>query len=327
MIQRIDSVLFYRLLSHVPNEMDFTLVALYCTLKKRRNKVHSYQPHDKLRGYKLLQHHTNISSFVLRKKIPLLIEMGLCHFLDNGGFFMLGNEKTKSGNKKVVPIRIFDKISNTKTAVKYVIEKSNLDSQKRISIKKKGQSELLKASDNNSIRNLRQLKQLRRLHKNGISCQSDVNYVKTINLSNRRIGELMGGDDCPHNQKSRGKYLKDKFSNMGLHKAKRRFKKISDKFYTYDQYLIARYDLREIYGNVTFIQNNIYTELSNSIEDISDDILSSNKETMKNTFKFTTSPNIKVVDPDGTLHPWLIQEQYLPNQKALAFSRVEKNQN
>ena len=96
-IQRIDSKLYHDLLVTGGD----TLIAVYITLKKNRNSVHSYQPHDGLKGYRMLKEYTNISQSVLRKNIPLLMELGLCRFLRNGGFFMLGNEKTKGKKKEI----------------------------------------------------------------------------------------------------------------------------------------------------------------------------------------------------------------------------------
>lgn len=332
MVQRIDSVLYNDLLSYsAPDYKGFTAIAVYTTLKKFRNRVHSYQPEDNIRGYKLLKVHTGISEQILRFYIPVFIEMELCNFLDNGGFFMKGNQKTKSLKKKLVPIKIFEKLTQTKTAVKYVIEHSNLVSQKKTLIKKKRQSEILKASGNNSISNLGQLKQLRALQKRGISCQDDLNLVKTITLSNRRIGELISGGDCPYNQKSRGHYIKKKFRAMGLHDYKRRFEKISNKKFTFDQYLGMRYGLRETYGNVTWINGKVYTELSSELWDISD---TQSIPQMKERYKAPTKTIVPMEDiedykrlrePNGELHPWLIQSQYLTTQDNLPLVGEKKN--
>ena len=256
-VQRIDSRLYHLLLE----EGGFSLVAVYSTLKRKRNAIHSYQPEDDISGYNLLKRCTGISISILRKYVPILVRLNLADFLSGGGFFLTGNNKNKSKNNKLVPIQIFDKYTDTKTACEYVIIHSNILKQKKKICKKVTQRELLNASQSQKLKSKKEYQAVKRLNRNGIFKVSDLKIVENTTLSNKSFMFLLSG--CRYENSSTGKSKKDKMKSLGLIEIKRNFKTLSYKT-TYSEFLnYKKYVDSSPY--IIFKFGYICRELSNSV--------------------------------------------------------------
>ena len=199
------------------------LIAVYSMLKISRNKEVQYfsftsKNNKTVSGYSLLRNKTNLTLHSLKKYIPVLIKMELCHFNAKGDFILLGNNKTKDlySSYKLVPIIIGKNLVHTaynSTAVRF-----HSNEQKQIKkIQKNIDQRVLKCKQNNPS-NLKELKAINRLlkvEKKGF--ENDVTILSICGFSRLKDGT---------SSKSKGNYWKRKLISKNLVESKNRFEVI-----------------------------------------------------------------------------------------------------
>lgn len=217
-IVRIPSKLFY----HLSERNGDTLVSMYSTLKHFKNgdyKYYAYKAKNNkfVSGYSLLRAKTNLSLSVLKKYVPILIDMGLCSFHDNGDFIMLGGEKTKElyDSYKLVPIQIGKNLTVTKLYCIKVKLISAERQQKRQITKKKNQSELLNQLTNPKSNKL--FKAAKKLEKR---LGNKIEYTDKTILSNQGFSVIVDGEI---DNKSKGQYWKSKLISQEIINSERRY--------------------------------------------------------------------------------------------------------
>lgn len=256
-IVRIPSKLYFDIWSKgesFPSLNGDSLLAVYTVLRANKNsqiKYYSYTAKNNkfIGGYSLLRKQTNLSLSVLKKYVPVLIEMGLCFFDRNGDFVLLGGEKLKElyNSYKLVPITLGNTLTKTKYNCYSIRVMSSERQQKRMIDKKKHRSELLLQSQN--PKNLKQLKAAKRVKDKNIEITD-----KAI-LSNQGFAYLK---DNTQNNKSKGHYWKSRLVSNGIIKSSRRFEIIQKM--SYNEYCIIK-KYHGIPPNYTYIRGGMAKEL------------------------------------------------------------------
>lgn len=196
------------------------LIAVYCMLKHHRNNKIKYFAHKAnnnktVSDYALLRKQTPLSLSVLKKYVPVLIDMGLCHF-DNGDFVLLGGEKTKElyNSYKLVPVKIGENLSTTICYVMGVRIFAEHKEQTAQIKRKKHRSELLRQGVN--PKNLKQYKSAQKVLKK----YGKETIIDKVILSNEGYALLK---DETRDNKSKGQYWKKKLINSNIIKTERRY--------------------------------------------------------------------------------------------------------
>lgn len=280
-IYRIDSKLFYRLYE----KGGFGLVACFSRLKYFQNTQECYKPikhktnNKTTKGYRLMSRFSGISIPTLKNLVPILEEMDLVHFDKKGGVHLAGRKKTDTIGGKLVPIKMGDKFTDTKTFASYVIIRSNLDRQKKQFEKKRRLSEGMRAIKNGSFISKKVYKLIKSLEKEGIKSIKDLKMVENRILSNAKIANLVGVDYKEDTQKSNGSYFKRRFKDFGLIESRRRFRKIHDERVSFSEYSKWRDLYRSNQDNVTWKNGFISEEIASEVNDTSDMVTLVNMET------------------------------------------------
>lgn len=219
---RIPSNLYFQLYKKGGDK----LISVYSILKTSRNgeiKYYSFQSRNNkiVSGYSLLRNKTNLTLHSLKKYVPLLIELNLCWFDNNGDFILLGNEKTKSlfrkNDKKLVPIKIGKNLTHTAYNVLSVRFHSSESKQLKQIEKKHIQRELLSRKDD--PRSLKELKQIRKILKYD---KPDSYFIDKCVLSTTSYAYIK---DCS-DSKSKGAYWKNVLKQKNIITTSRRFEEI-----------------------------------------------------------------------------------------------------
>jgi hypothetical protein len=223
-IYRIPSTLYYYIFQNgIDKGIDADkLISVYATLKVNADKHSKYyaftsKNNKTVTNYSLLRNKTNISLITLKKYIPILIELELCFFEENGDFVMLGKNNIDNikKTKKLVPIQIGKNIINTAYNVYFVRLHSTELKQNKAIEKKHNQRELLKRKDN--PRSLKELKLIKKLERKTSSDSFDIDKSVLSILSYSFL-------KCNEEKKHKGCYWKNKMIKKNLIVTKRRFK-------------------------------------------------------------------------------------------------------
>lgn len=282
-IVRIPSMLFYTL-SQKGGEK---LTSVYVTLKHFKNseiKYYAYTAKNNkfVSGYSLLRKKTNISLPTLKKYVPILVDMGLCSFHENGDFIMLGGEKTKElyNSFKMVPIKIGANIIKTQYNCLSVKCHSEERQQLTMISNKKHRRDLLKQLSNpTSFKGLKAAKKI--VKKYG----EDFSIIDNVVMSNQGFAFLKDGSE---DNKSKGSYWKSRLVKNGIIKSTRRYE-LGEKM-SYEAYL--QYKKLFFFNGMTYVKGRIATELVSGFSPI--DLVSKKENTV---FIPTPIINNEVIKP------------------------------
>lgn len=218
---RIPSRIYFQLLEKGGDK----LISVFCTLKSQRKgkKYYSYTAKNNrfVSHFSLLRQQTTLSLSVIKKYVPMLVDMGFVVLEKNGGVSIIGNNKLKKldtrNNTKLVPIQVFNKYKKTELYSYYVRIHSNEKSQKKIIGKKLQRSEIIKKSPSTYIE--------KQNHKRVVeSFGKEIDYTENVMLSNTSFSEIKDSDKKP--SVSKGNYLKRKLCEENILYSKRQFKKL-----------------------------------------------------------------------------------------------------
>ena len=245
----------------------FTLVAVYASLLHNRNNSHCYVPfknksnNKTTSGYRLLARENKISLNTLKKYVPLLMEESICYFTKGGGFFMVGAktlaEQYNNKKNKKVCIHIYDSLVDIKTSVMAVPIMTNIIVSQTKSIDKKlTLSKTKMALKKNYNVSLKQFKKLEKAIEAGYDFSSvQNNTILSVN-GLERILESVGNGSYD------GKYWKKKLVENGYLTFRRRFKSLSSKTMSYQEYLKHKPYFE---GHITYTNGRICKEVVSEV--------------------------------------------------------------
>ena len=230
-IARISSKLYFDLFEREGSDK---LIAVFSILKTSRteDKYYAYTSKNNkfIGGYSLLRAKTILTLHVIKKYVPVLIDMGLVSILDNGNVYIMGGEKIKTlySSRKLVPIVIGKNLNDTADNAFIVRTHSAQLQQERQIIKKQNRSELLKQLSNPT--NYKLYKRAQRLSKR--MGGEEITIIDEVVLSNQGYAVLKKG---AIDNKPVGCYWKQKLVKKGLIESKRRYTRL--KKMSYGEYL------------------------------------------------------------------------------------------
>lgn len=230
-IARISSKLYFDLFEREGSDK---LIAVFSILKASRtgDKYYAYTSKNNkfIGGYSLLRAKTILTLHVIKKYVPVLIDMGLVSILDNGNVYIMGGEKIKTlySSRKLVPIVIGKNLNDTADNAFIVRTHSAQLQQERQIIKKQNRSELLKQLSNPT--NYKLYKRAQRLSKR--MGGEEITIIDEVVLSNQGYAVLKKG---AIDNKPVGCYWKQKLVKKGLIESKRRYTRL--KKMSYGEYL------------------------------------------------------------------------------------------
>lgn len=272
-----------KLLGHFLETRDYKSVSVYILLLKNRNKGHSYVPiknnNNKLtKGYRLLSKETGISLNTLKTYVPSLIEMGLCHFTDSGGFFMLGREKVQekynNWRKKTVPIRLGETYLKTASNVRAALIIAKIFRQQKVIDYKVTLNKALKAAQKGIPLNKQQHDMILRASKRKDLDLENLGKVENTVISNISIARHLSGakDYKVQNEVSKGSYWRSNLQKEGFILSRRRYKSVWSKKVSYLQYMSMRSFFYEKYGFVTYKNGRVVKPIVSEVGVVSDNI-------------------------------------------------------
>lgn len=250
---RLPSRIYFQLLEKGGDK----LISVFCSLKahKKEKKYYAYTAnnHKFVSHYSLLRQQTTLSLSVIKKYVPILIDMGFVVLEKNGNVSVIGNNKLKKldtrNNTKLVPIQVFDKYKKTELYSYYVRVHSNEKSQKSIIDKKLQRSEIIKNIPSTYIEKANREKVLEMYGET-------VDVTENVMLSNSSFSELKSPNN---NSIRRGNYLKKKLCKEKVLYKKRQFKKLERMSY-------AQFKKRDIKKRgITYFNGFMVKELPNVI--------------------------------------------------------------
>lgn len=202
------------------------LVAVYLTLKYYKGDSPAFfsrmsKNRRLLRFESLLRNSTNLPYDTIKKYVPMLIELGVCCFSDDGDFYMVGNDNLKVmfRSQKMIPIALGKNMIETSYNSYMVrIHSSSLKQAKSI-VYKQNKSVLLLQKDNPS--NLADFKAARKLSKR---FPDGIEVTDEIVLSNEGFARLKNSE---RGYKAIGGYWKSRLKKLKLINTKRRGELIS----------------------------------------------------------------------------------------------------
>lgn len=265
-ITRIPSRLYYALFK----EGGDNLLSVYCSIKAFKGgqiKFKSYKSKNNkfVGGYSLLRKKTNVSLSTLKKYVPVLENMGLLKFEENGDVSLLGNNKLKSVyGEKIVPVPVCTKLVDTRYACMTVRLHSAQKQQFQMIDKKANLRELL-LQGLDGVKNLRQLKAYKKAVKKYGEDASKLNYTDQTVLS------VQGYAFLKHHKKdnkSLGNYYKKKLKEKGIVSTTRRFKEMSGyEPMSYSEFLFLR-QVGATESKMVYRRNKVMEELTSSFTPI-----------------------------------------------------------
>jgi hypothetical protein len=245
------------------------LISVYCILKKARNgekRIHTELTSQgkSIKFYRLLHKKTNLSEATLKKYVPKLIDLGICNFSADGGFYLSGTNKINARFTKKINKFVKIKTGSLSETVlgSYLVRIKSLENsqikkiektQRQINIMLRGQSGFLKTkSERNSFK---------RMVKKGITLAKLQSYCKIVILSNQGFAYYKSEQ---RDMKSKGSYWKRKLSTSNLIHTRRNFDFIKE--CTYSEYL----SLKSNTGNrkLVFKNGKVYAELVSSFKSL-----------------------------------------------------------
>lgn len=248
-----------RLFNSLSEQGGVKLLSVYCTLKAFKNgniKYYSYTSKNNkfVSGYGLLRNKTNVSLPALKKYVPILIDMGLCSFHNNGDFVMLGGEKVKElySSYKMIPIKIGENIIKTQYNCLSVKCHSEQRQQLTMISKKTHRRDLLKQLSNPT--SLKGLKAAKRVES---KFGKDIEIIDNVVMSNQGFAFLKDGSK---DNKSKGSYWKSRLVKNGIIKSTRRYE--LGKKMSYGAYL--QYKKLFFVKGMTYVNGRVAKELVSS---------------------------------------------------------------
>jgi len=233
-------ILNSRLYSHLFDEGQDELIAVYSLLRFYKRGNIKYYNEGKLSGYNLLHKKTNLSLTTLKRYVPKLVGLGLCWFDKHNQLVLLGTNKInklyKKGRTKYVPIEI-DTYKQTKLfSFRVRILKMEQGQKSRIDRRSEQNKiiEKMKKGYNLTAQEFKFRNAWRDADKDYARNQDTYN-ANTV-LSNQGFSRLKFGETT---SKGSGNYWKKQLVAAGIIKVKRQFqflKKCSQK-----EYLSLRY--------------------------------------------------------------------------------------
>lgn len=190
-----------------------SLVAFFATIRHHKKEV-VYRKKGRKGAYSTIRHYTGLSLNTIRTYFPILLELRMVSIHNNGNIAVKG----RKDSKKLIPIQVHDKFTDTKSSSYFVRIHSNLKSQER-GIKKKAERIELYCKYKEDKIDLKELKALQRLERRGLNETTlKDSYRSNSTLSNSKFSTIKGS-----NSKSSGKYQKSKLVSMGLLSQQRDF--------------------------------------------------------------------------------------------------------
>lgn len=206
------------------------LISVFCMLKSQKGygrKYYSYTAKNNkfVSHYSLLRNKTTLSLSVLKKYVPMLVDMGFVVFEDNGNVSVIGNNKLKKldtrNNTKLVPVKVFDKYKKTELYSYYVRIHSNIKTQEKIICKKLRRRELIQENPFPTSKNGVYEKLVNIFGK-------EIDITENVMLSNISFSVLKDGSA---ESTTKGNYLKNKLYSEKLVYKKRQFKELEQMSY------------------------------------------------------------------------------------------------
>lgn len=242
------------------------LVAFFATIRaKKRGPTIEIRCKERLPG--AMHRITGLSRNTIKKYLPQLQELGLID-TQMGTVVARGrkwsyNNLPRLKNKKLIPIIICKKFTDTKASSFYVRVHSNIQNQNKESSKKAERIKILEQHHRGQTRSLKDLKRAKRLIKKGHTLTSLKNSHRlNSTISNRKFFDLK--KDITDGKKISGHYHKSKLIKMGLISQTRNVHLFLEGVFSYS-YL---YELRDSfkYGGFFIGKKGIYYEDSPTIE-------------------------------------------------------------
>jgi len=229
-------------------------IAVYALLRASRGREEFFRAYKAsnnkmVKGYYLLATKVNISRKTLEKYVPILIELGLCKFDEQGNFYMTGTRKLnemfigKNGKVKLVPVQVGNSIIDTQLNSQIIRFHSLANAQLREIYKKKERKELLMhleraEKDPSYSITTEEFKKARRLKKK-YGKVADLKLTEEIVLSLLKVAEIIGNGTV---SKERGAYYKKKLIKAYLLSFRRRFSVLTDVYIPKATFLSLKYN-------------------------------------------------------------------------------------
>lgn len=259
-VQYINSRLFAELLELGGNK----LVATYAMLLHGRDGYHYYKPiknsnNKTTKGKRLISKKSNISLTTLSKEkshLQALIDLDLCDYTDDGGFFMVGSKKITKlyGRRKKVPIKIGKNLRHTTGNVNAVLIISNIFKQSKQIDKKITLNKALCKERKGLYLSKGELFLLTKARKSEFTDVNNLKKVENIILSNKGLSKLIRGsvtDDYKYSV-SHGSYWRKVLQERGFIYSRRRFKSVWNHKISFNEYLSMRSYFYDLHGFVTY---------------------------------------------------------------------------
>lgn len=179
----------------------------------------------------LIQNVTGLSRTTIEKHLIQLLEIGMVNIHSNGNIAIRGRKWSdknlpKLERRKLIPIQVHEKFTDTKVCSAYVRVHSKIRKQERQIGKKAKRIEVLEACSRNKRLSKSDYRLWKKLYRNGITLRGLQNkYRSTSTISNLSFHKILKdsdlASDCNINS---GKNFKMKLIELGLIKQERVFR-------------------------------------------------------------------------------------------------------
>lgn len=222
------------------------LIAIYLIIKKLKGQNNRILPittknNRVIKHYRLLHKTTGITIKKLQKYIPMLLDMKLANFANDGGFYLKGNNKInleykkQNGRIKFLKIQVSEKISGT-ILNSFAFRLKSLQKSQSLRIEKKRfQIQTIRKANSNMFLSKKEYQAYKNILKNEIKVDQK-NFCDKNVLSNEGFANLKSNDT---DNKSKGFYWKQKLIKNSIIKTKRIFKFLTN--CTYSEYRTIKF--------------------------------------------------------------------------------------
>lgn len=210
-----------RLYSHLFDEGNDGLISVYSFLRFYKEGGIKYYNEGKLSGYNLLRAKTKLSLTTLKRYVPQLVQLGLCHFDRRGQLVLTGTNKInklyKKGKLKFVPIQI-GTLRQTKL-FSFRVRVFKMEQQQKNRIDRKDRlNNIIERKKNNRFLSKSQFAQFKAMTDLDWEYYNSNNFEANTVLSNQGYSKLKGSNS--------GGYWKKQLVSAGIIKTKRNIKLI-----------------------------------------------------------------------------------------------------
>jgi len=298
----------------------YQLIAMYAMLLNGREGSHYYAPYKNsnnkiTKGKRLISKKSGVSLTALNNHLQTLLDMDVCHFTENGGFFMNGKKSINNKYKKNkrVPIQIGKNLRITTGNAMAVMLYSNAYSQMKMIDKKKALGKALRRTEKGLPVSVNLNNLILKAHKEGMGLDN-LHKVENIILSNQGIVKIVNNVEYANNKKdiSRGGYIRKMMEDRGLMFSRRRYKTLWDKTISYEKYLSVKPFFENEYGFVTYKNGRIKKPIASEIM----------LPNMKHSIEYNTEAILKNYEKSTSLPKVSQNENRL--QKTDALCKVQK---